>query len=365
MKLVGTIPAGRVWDVVDHLSRQGVRVVAPTLVDGLCQFAPVTGAHQVVKDYLLPQNTFKEFLFPKQERVFTWLRRDDGSYVVTEPPRDFPETVILGGRPCDAAAIGVSLKSVFSASASDRWEHADPLFLERFERTTVVCISCDRPDLSCFCTTMGLGPDDPTGSDVLITASGPDGDLVVEVFSPKGERFVERIRPLLITGQSESLLREQRLAAGQEARGRFVRVFDIGQVKAFLDNPENFDDELFQRLGTKCVSCGVCTFECPTCHCFDFKDLGDTTGGERIKVWDSCQFPAFTVHATGHQPRPTQWERYRNRFLCKFKIYEDVFETLGCTGCGRCVRDCPVHVDITSYAMQSHARQVTLLQLKA
>jgi len=354
VKLAGTIRPQGLWALVDHLTGQGVRVVAPTLIDGLCQFGPVDSADQVVKDYLLPQNTFKEFLFPKEERVFTWLKREDGSFVVDQPSRDFPETVILGGRPCDAAAIGVSLRSVFSG---DKFEHADPLFLERFERTTVVSVSCDRPDLSCFCTTMGLGPDDPTGSDVLITATGLDGELVVEVGSPKGEKFAQRLGSHLVTGQPETELRERRSQAGAEARKKFVRVFDIEHVKSFLDNPDNFDDEMFARLGTKCVSCGVCTFECPTCHCFDFKDLGGTEGGERVKVWDSCQFPVFTVHATGHQPRPDQWQRYRNRFLCKFKIYEDVFDNLGCTGCGRCVRDCPVHVDITSYAMQANKKQ--------
>jgi len=140
-------------------------------------------------------------------------------------------------------------------------------------------------------------------------------------------------------------------------------VFDIERVKEFLDDPSNFDDELYARLGTKCISCGVCTFECPTCHCFDLKDVGTAESGERLKVWDSCQFPDFTLHATGHQPRPHQWERYRNRFLCKFKIYEDTFETLGCTGCGRCVRDCPVHVDITTYAMQAGAKQRRLLEI--
>ena len=122
---------------------------------------------------------------------------------------------------------------------------------------------------------------------------------------------------------------------------------------------------MYARLGTKCVSCGVCTFECPTCHCFDFKDVGTREEGERIKIWDSCQFPSFTLHASGHQPRPQQWERYRNRFLCKFKIYEDAFEVLGCTGCGRCVRDCPVHVDITTYAMQANAKQRKLVQIGA
>jgi ferredoxin len=351
------------WELVDALTAQGVRVVAPTRIDGLCQFGVVTSGKEVVTDYLLPQNTYKEFLFPKEEQVLTYIRREDGGYALTGPKRDFPETVVLGGRPCDAAAIGVSLKSVFGGA---KWGHEDALFMERLERTTVVSISCDKPDLSCFCTTMGLGPDDPTGSDVLITAT-EEGEpvLVVEALTDKGEAFADRIGDRLHADRPADGLERLRREAGEAARGRFVRVFDIDRVKDFLDDPANFDDEMYARLGTKCVSCGVCTFECPTCHCFDLKDVGTASEGARIKIWDSCQFPEFTLHASGHQPRPHQWERYRNRFLCKFKIYEETFEAPGCTGCGRCVRDCPVHVDITTYAMQAGAKQKSLVQIGA
>ncbi len=355
MSPAGFIRPENLWRMVDVLHGQGIRVVAPTQVEALCLFEPVTASDQVVTDYLLPQNTFKEFLFPKEEQVFTWIKNPDGSFAVTEPPRNFPETVILGARPCDSAGIAISLTSVFSG---EKFGHEDPLYMERLAATTIVSISCDAPDISCFCTSMGLGPDDPKGSDVLITQTCEESPVfVVEVFGKKGEAFARNLGDLLETGRKPKELADLREQAGETARKKFVRVFDIEGVKAFLDNPDNFDDELFARLGQKCISCGVCTFECPTCHCFDLKDAGTKEEGERIKIWDSCQLPAFTIHATGHQPRPEQWERYRNRFMCKFKYYEDTFETQGCTGCGRCVRDCPVHVDITSYAMQSNKKQ--------
>jgi ferredoxin len=357
----GYIRPRDLWGIVDRLAEQGVRVVAPTRVEGTCLFGEVTSSKEVVTDYLLPQNTFKEFIFPKEEQVLTYIRNPDGGYALTAPPRTYPETVILGGRPCDAAGIAVSLKSVFSGQ---KWGHEDALFLERLAVTTIVSISCDKPDLSCFCTSMGLGPDDRGGSDVLLTLTeAEDPVFVVEALNDKGQAFVERLGDVVRSDHEPRFLYLMRREAGEAARERFVRVFDIERVKDFLDDPSNFDDEMYARLGTKCISCGVCTFECPTCHCFDFKDVGTPDEGTRLKVWDSCQFPDFTLHATGHQPRPHPWERYRNRFLCKFKIYEDTFETPGCTGCGRCVRDCPVHVDITSYAMQAGAKQRRLLEI--
>ncbi len=363
MSVRGYIHPVDLWRMVDLLSGRGVRVVAPTMIDGLCMFGEVSSADQVVTDYLLPQNTFKEFLFPKQEQVFTYIKNNDGGYLLTEPERSFPETVVLGARPCDTVGIAGSLNAVFSG---DKWGHEDPLFMQRMAVTTIVSISCNRPDISCFCTTQGLGPDDPRGSDVLITQTEGDGSVfVVEVLSERGERFFDHVAELIHRDRAESDLALGRKQAGAAARERFVRVFDIESVKAFLDNIDNFDDEMFERLGTKCVSCGVCTFECPTCHCFDLKDVGEPGAGERIKMWDSCQLPDFTLHASGHQPRESSWERYRNRFLCKFKIYEDVFEVQGCTGCGRCVRDCPVHVDITTFAMQANQKQRQLIQVTA
>jgi Fe-S oxidoreductase len=48
----------------------------------------------------------------------------------------------------------------------------------------------------------------------------------------------------------------------------------------------------------------------------------------------------------GHNPRPTQTERARQRVLHKFKYLVEEFGREGCTGCGRCVERCPVNIDI-------------------
>ncbi|NPA95415.1 MAG: 4Fe-4S ferredoxin, partial [Thermodesulfobacteria bacterium] len=59
-----------------------------------------------------------------------------------------------------------------------------------------------------------------------------------------------------------------------------------------------------------------------------------------------CMFPLFTQHASGHNPRGDKIKRVRNRFMHKFKYFPDRFGPLSCVGCGRCVRDCPVNIDI-------------------
>ncbi len=56
-------------------------------------------------------------------------------------------------------------------------------------------------------------------------------------------------------------------------------------------------------LAFSCINCGTCTFVCPTCWCFDIQDetKGKTT--TRMRNWDSCMFPLFTLHGSGHNPR--------------------------------------------------------------
>ena len=88
--------------------------------------------------------------------------------------------------------------------------------------------------------------------------------------------------------------------------------------------------------------CGACASVCPTCHCFDIVDERDgVDGGVRRRNWDSCQTGKFTLHTSGHNPRNTQGERYRQRVMHKFSIYPLRFGDVLCTGCGRCVRICP------------------------
>ena len=96
----------------------------------------------------------------------------------------------------------------------------------------------------------------------------------------------------------------------------------------------------------RCLGCGICTYVCPTCHCFDIQDELRGQDGRRVRTWDSCMYPEYTIHTSGHNPRPARMNRLRNRFYHKFKYYHDNFDVHLCVGCGRCVDNCPVNIDI-------------------
>jgi len=108
------------------------------------------------------------------------------------------------------------------------------------------------------------------------------------------------------------------------------------------------DDRFWEEMVSKCVSCGACTFLCPTCYCFNITDEKTLEKGERLRSWDACMFNHFTLEASGHNPRPTKFKRYKNRIGHKFLWYPEKYQgTIACCGCGRCIRYCPVSVDIS------------------
>ena len=161
------------------------------------------------------------------------------------------------------------------------------------------------------------------------------GDYLLESHSEKGEALL-----VAHSGLFSEVGSAQPLALSQPQ----TTPFDLKKIKAWLD--EHFEDGAWDSIATRCVGCGACAFVCPACHCFDIVDEGTEKSGKRRKFWDACGFWKFTHHASGHNPRDFQPKRYRNRIMHKFKYYDDKFGQTLCTGCGRCIRLCPVGIDI-------------------
>ena len=107
-----------------------------------------------------------------------------------------------------------------------------------------------------------------------------------------------------------------------------------------------YSDEKWAKLSQACLGCGACTFVCPTCQCFDIRDFKAKDGVIRFRCWDSCMYSDFTQMAGGN-PRTTQTQRFRQRFMHKLVYYPKRYGgTYSCVGCGRCVEKCPQHLNI-------------------
>lgn len=316
--------------LVAAVSGGGGRFVAPTEDARMVVFKPVTDASVITDDYVVPRNSAKEFLFPQTETVANIeIERDSTTVESVEP--EAVETVVFGSRPCDASSIA-SLRSVFT------WDFVDEYYTKREDLALLISIACTDGDAACFCTSVGLTPDTSEGSDLLLRETEGD-DYIVECVTDKGKAFVETHSAFFKEGdpgQAQAIFEPVKIEGS-----------DTEKIKAGLSDTEHYESPFWAEMATKCIGCGACTFSCPTCHCFDITDEGSAFSSERKKNWDACQFDHFTLHASGHNPRDTQFKRWRNRFMCKFSIYPGKFGTKGCVGCGRCVRVCPVRLDIT------------------
>lgn len=314
--------------LIDTLHKEGARVVGPKRAGTMTLFEPLTKGEELALGEL-PRRSAKETFFPICEKILSYAKQEGATTVTDVDLSQLPETVLIGARPCDAAAAPV-LDAVFS------WDYKDEFFLERREKTTVIGIACTKADDACFCTAVGLSPADAKGSDLfLLPLEG--GGYRCQAITDKGTRLMDRHSGLFTEAEGGKPL--------PLAEPKMERL-DLKQIKAWLDN--NFEHPFWATIAERCAGCGACAFLCPACHCFDIIDEGTEQKGERRKHWDACGFGKFTNHASGHNPRDVQPQRYRNRIMHKFKYYDDKFGQTLCTGCGRCIRACPVGIDIAA-----------------
>ncbi len=323
-----TITEQNLHTLVDELIREGKRVVGPKAAGAMTLYEPLaSGADLTLGE--LPRRAAQEAFVPLSETILTFEKDKDGVRVEDVDPGRFPETVLVGALPCDAAAPQV-LDAVFS------WDYHDEFFLVRRHKTTIIGVACTQADDACFCTMVGLSPTATKGSDLFLTPL-KGGGYSCEGVTDKGEALFIRF-PQLFAGTGEVEAIPPAAPGGGPV--------DLQKVKAWL--ADHFEDGIWEEVAIRCAGCGACAFLCPACHCFDIVDEGAPAKGTRRKNWDACGFGKFTHHASGHNPRDLQPKRYRNRFMHKFKYYDDKFGQTLCTGCGRCIRACPVGIDIAA-----------------
>lgn len=310
----------------ERLIELGFRVIAPKKGSETILFGEITSYEEYDEDCLKPERSIKEMFFPRTEKIFRYRHIGQGKVKLIESENFAPKTVLFGVRPCDAASLPI-MDAIFS------WDYQDNYYLKRREETCLISISCETMDEFCLCTTLGLSPASENGSDILLFKRDEES-FYAKVITPKGTE---------ICSQAEELFEDTNEKAPIGFEGPEIKT-NLEQIKPWLDS--HFENEMWDELGLQCLGCGSCTYVCPTCHCFDIIDEGGLKSGARVKNWDSCGFGLFTLHASGHNPRSTQNRRYRQRIMHKFKYYIEKFEYTACVGCGRCIKACPVDINL-------------------
>ncbi|EGJ51190.1 4Fe-4S dicluster domain-containing protein [Desulfocurvibacter africanus] len=316
---------------------KGRKVLVPQKDGDAVVFKPW---HEGVKPVLDRQATEspKKAVFPASEKLFRFSYIKDPENpgkvrVELEEPEKPEPALVFGGRPCDARGFLIFDRVYDSPKTRDSY------YVARREATAFVTLACPEASNTCFCHAVGSGPADSAGSDALMTPV--EGGYVLEAISPKGE---ELLKSPLLSDAGDKLAQAERVKA--------QAVESLPPAPDFAGSPEalmaRFDDMGFwENASAKCISCGACTYLCPTCYCFSITDEESGMKGVRMRSWDNCMSYQFTLEASGHNPRPTKAHRLKNRVGHKFSYYPLIHKgAIACCGCGRCIKSCPVSVDI-------------------
>lgn len=304
---------------------------APVKKNGLVCFHPIQSAKEVYFNFLNSKKTPKDLFFPQSEVLFSFPQEEIEKEVETilQKPR-----IVFAIRPCDAKSLAL-LDQVF-----DSEDYQDPYYIERREGTLLVGLACTHPQQSCFCTSVKGGPFAKAHLDLLMADLG-DGKYFVDALTEPGEGLMEKDDSWQEPQKKE---REKLAKIKEEAEEKVKSKLVTKGLEKKLD--KIFDSPLWDRVHQRCLGCAICTYLCSTCHCFALLDEKDKSGVQRIRSWDSCMFPEFTLEASGHNPRISNRERMRQRVMHKFNYFVKRYGETACVGCGRCIQNCPVNMDI-------------------
>jgi sulfhydrogenase subunit beta (sulfur reductase) len=275
----------------------------------------------------------KTLLLPPVEEMFRFQKTAGGHYHLELPPSEEQKRLIFGIRPCDARALSL-LDKVFEDTYQDTY------YLLKRRNTILVGISCVSPYDSCFCTALNSAPSDSANVDLLFTDIG--SEFFVEATSEAGSNLIGRSEYLHGANETDKARARE---VKESSKEKITKRLDTEHIRSRLS--DIFEDEAYWgKIAAKCISCGVCTLLCPTCHCFDISDEVLKEKGHRVRSPDSCSFAEYT-RMPMENPRSEKWRRLRNRVCHKYLFYPMNFGAIACTGCGRCIRLCPVKWDLS------------------
>ena len=355
------LPKPELGTLVAGLREAGYTVLGRKLVDGVALLRPIQSADELARGFRDEQHAGryrttqgdpelcfecvvgpdgpKRYLFPAVRGVFS-LHVEHSRFVLDDTPPPPPKLAMLGVRACELAAMQVQDR-VFGTAENGHFRcELDSYYKQARETTLIVAVNCTRPGGTCFCASMGTGPQASDGFDLAMTELRRG--FLVQAGSTRGAEILAEL-PVREPSSAELELEEVRL---DQARLQMGRELDTRGLRELLD--KNIEHPVWEAVAKRCLGCGNCTLVCPTCFCSTVTDSsgldGRTVG--RTRQWESCYTHQFS-YTTGGPTRSSIRARYRHWLRHKLSTWHEQFGCSGCVGCGRCITWCPVGIDLT------------------
>ena len=369
-------PRSGMQALIDALDTAGYRVLGPVLRDGVIVYDDVVsesamptgvrveqgaGRWRVFQDarperfsWTPGADSWKRFVFPARSEVLR-IRRTDGSWTTGQPAAPDRPLALLGARDCEVRALGV-LDTVMLGP-----NHPDARYAQRRADAFVVAVTCGEPSSTCWCTSMGGGPQPHDGFDLRITELSDHAGhrLLVQPGSDRGEQ----IMAVLPGSDAHNADIDSAAHVVQRSVDRLAVRLPGAELPALLAGSElhpHWDD-----VAARCLSCSNCTMVCPTCFCSSFSDHTSLDNDEafRTQEWASC-FQLDHSYLGGRPVRATTAQRYRQWLTHKLQTWTAQMGTTGCVGCGRCTTWCPAGIDIIEEARAVIGSQMVAARLQ-
>ena len=349
------------------LAARGYTIVGPALRDGAIVYDELessadlpagltdeqeAGRYRVVArqdealfGYNVGPHSLKRLQLPADRLLYRARLDERGQSLIAQGPigDTAPSIAFIGARSCELHARATLARVLLGATRPDPDEQA------LAEGLFIIAVQCGQAGGTCFCASMGTGPEVTAGYDIvlseLLEADAGRHCFVARAGSDRGAEVLAAV-PSAPAGERELA------AAGAlpaRAAAQMGRALETDGIKELLYR--NYEHPRWDEVAERCLTCGNCTMVCPTCFCTTVEDVTDLTGEfvERHQRWDSC----FTVdysYIHGGAVRASARSRYRQWMTHKLATWFDQFGSSGCVGCGRCITWCPVGIDLTEEA---------------
>ncbi|KQC08056.1 MAG: hypothetical protein APR62_05495, partial [Smithella sp. SDB] len=250
-------------DLAAQLMGKGTLVAPVKEVAGF-NFREISDAKQVDLNFYNTLMSPKSAFFPHTE---DFVRYDKNKFVLDAQcvELNLKPVFLFGVRPCDAKSFEI-MDIHFSGTGA-----VDPYWKKRREATTIFGYAFDPntpADGADFYSTLNIGAADPEGSDIFMMKKGDE--LLLQAVTPKGETLLSSLSSLVDASKDDEKYFDDTIAAGHSFKTRFTCVDEKVIAKKLEDI--FLKTEFWEKISDACLSCGACTFVCPTCYCFDICD---------------------------------------------------------------------------------------------